>query len=356
MSSLSTLGQFQRIQTDTLRTQARLQDLQAQATTGKKGVLFGDLGADGRRSLSTRATIQQLETFRNNVDVVESRTAVVDTTLSRMGQLMSQLRQEFAKLNGNLSDDTTFLNELGRRGLRELSTLLNTRLDGRYLFAGNDISTQPVDVTAVEGTLTTRFNTLIADYRSNTLSGAQVVAQINQQLDDPARAYNPTPTGFVADPLGAPVFPRSLYYAGSPTRARIDTDYDVEYGMRADDPVFRDMMKVLTLASTIEYDATTDAAEQADYRTILSFGEQLTIQTGSNLNAEQGRLGVIRQEMRNIKTRHADVLTVLNLEIGQIEDADLAEVFTKVQQTQVALQASFRITAGLRELSLLNFL
>lgn len=356
MTSISTLGQFQRIQSDTLRTQARLLDLQTQATTGKKGVLFGDLGADGRRSLSTRSTIEQLENYRNNIAVVDSRAAVMDTSMGRMSQIMTELRQEFTKLNGNLSDNTTFLNELGRRGLRELSTLLNTRLDGRYLFAGNDIGTAPIDTNAVEGTLTTRFNTLIADYRSNTLSGAQVVAQIGQALDDPARAYNPAPTGFAADPLAAPIYPRSLYYSGNPVRARVDADYDVEYGIRADAAVFRDMFKVLSLASTLEFDRVADVAEEADYRTILSYGEQLTIQTATNISTERGKLGVTRREIQNLRTRHDDVLTVLNLELGQIEDADLADVFTKVQQTQVALQASFRITAGLQDLSLLNFL
>lgn len=356
MTSISTYGQFQRIQADTLRTQSKLLDLQTQATTGKKGILFGDLGADGRRSLDVRASVERLENYRTNVDLVETRTAVMDTVMTRMGQMVSQLRQEFAKLSGNLSDNTTFLNEIGRRGLDELTSLLNTRIDGRYLFAGNDVSTRPVDPTAVQGTLTTRFSTLIADYRNNTLSGTQVTAQMAQQIDDPARAYSPAPTGFAADPLAAPIFPQSLYYAGSPTKVRVESDYDVEYGLRADQPVFRDLFKVFALASTIRYDATTDQAQDADYRTILSYGEQLSISSGTNLNTEQGRLGVVRQEMKTVKARHGDVLTVLNQEIGQIEDADMAEVFTKVQQKQVALQASFQITASLRDLSLLNYL
>lgn len=364
MTGISTIGQFQRIKTDMLRTQERLLELQIQSTTGKKGTTFGDIGADARRSLNVRAASNQIENFRRNIDVVETRAGVMDTALGRLSSLLNELRNEYTKVSGNINDNnTTFLNELGRRGLAEIANILNTRLDGRYLFAGDDIDRRDDPPMLDPAALITRFETLIGEYRTGGVDGTAVVAAMNAAVNDPARAYDPIPTGFTLTPApaappatasvdAAPIFRGSLFYSGNGPRARVDRDYDVEYGIRADLPVFRDIVQAFAIAATVRYERTEDA----DYRAIVDAGQRLTLNSIPNLNNEIGKLGLTRKEMIALKTKHADVNTYFEREIGQIEDVDMAEVFTRIQQTQVVLQATYRITAGLQDLSLLNFL
>ncbi len=362
-TGISTIGQFKRIQTDMLRTQERLLDLQTQATTGKRGTTFGDLGADARRSLNVRAAVDQIEVFRRNIDTVETRGGVMDAALARITTLMNELRTEYSKVAGNVNNDTTFLNEFGRRGLREIANILNTRLDGRYLFAGNDIDRRDDPPVRDPAELITRFQNLVGEYRTGGVDGTAVVAAMDAALNDPGRAYDPAPAGFVTAPAPAappgtasvdvaPIFRGSLFYAGNGPRARVDTNFDVEYGVRADLPVFRDIIQAFAIAATVQH----DPAEDADYRAVLARGQELTLNSIPELNNEIGKLGLTRKEIQALKSKHEDVGVYLETEIGQIEDADLAEVFARIEQSQVVLQATYKITADLQGLSLLNFL
>lgn len=383
-TSISTSGQFAQLQSETLRTQSRLSTLQQQAATGSKGVVFGDLGVDARQSQTLRASTKQLDQFKTNIAVVEARAGIMDTAMSRMNTLLAEVRTEYAKLGGNLSTDTTSLNNAGLRAMREMEKLLNTQLDGRYLFAGNSIRTKPVlPVDTGTNNLLDRYSVIVADVnagnRSSTagLGGRQSAIQaMSDALRDPARVYNPPPEAPPPAVAGTPLFPApvapetvspvfagAVFYGGTPVRARVDVDFDAEYGVRADAPVFQDMLQTFAMAAAIRFPTTPTAlsaggpeTQQETYNALISQGQSLSISAVSDLGTEQGKLGLVRRQIKQIGDKHSDVITILRKDVGRIEDADLAEVFTKIQQTQVSLQATFKITAGLQDLSLLNYL
>ena len=57
-----------------------------------------------------------------------------------------------------------------------------------------------------------------------------------------------------------------------------------------------------------------------------------------------------------MNTRHSDDITFLSIFISDIEEVDTAEAIARLNQDQVALEASLAVTAQLTRLTLLDFL
>ena len=55
-------------------------------------------------------------------------------------------------------------------------------------------------------------------------------------------------------------------------------------------------------------------------------------------------------------SQHDDTLLYINQRINDIENVDPATAISQLQQTQAQLQASYKITASLSQISILNYM
>lgn len=362
MSSISSYGQYLRMQSETQRLQRQQLTQQVQATSGKKGTAIGDLGVEAKHSLNMRAVTEQLKTYKENISGVELYASTMDTAMGRMGELLNDLRNEYTKMSSTLSadkttgnPDTTFLNELGKRGLEEMQSLLNTKVEGRYIFAGSDFHNAPVpDVSGLYSAFQQEMATNLP---------AAVTAAEQQDVITNMKGYIGLPnallsTVVVTTPPQASAVTTGLYAqslqdsGGGALIARVDVDRQISYGLRADAPVFQDMMRALATAATITYPPGNPQA----YQTILQDGADATKTSITGLSNETGRLGITRKQIADLSTKHDTVTTSLKIALGDVEDVDMAEVATKLQQSNTALEATYRIIASMKSLSLVNFL
>jgi len=81
------------------------------------------------------------------------------------------------------------------------------------------------------------------------------------------------------------------------------------------------------------------------------------------LDAEVGRASAVRaatgtrhRRVAEQTTRLVDEELQLREDLSLVMDADLAEVFSRIQSLQTAYEATLRLTAQANELSLVNFL
>ncbi|PWC54980.1 flagellin [Azospirillum sp. TSO22-1] len=366
MTNISSYSQYQRMLNDTTRLQRQQVTLNSQASSGKIGTVIGDLGVEARRSVNIRSVTGQLDTYKENIAGVSLYASVMDTAMSKMTDLLNDLRNEYSKMSSDLSTsgtsaipDTTFLNELGKRGMEELQNLLNTKVEGRYVFAGNDIHNAPVpDV-----------NGLFAAFQSEmatNLPGATTVAQQtdiitnlkgyvglpNTTLASIPVATNP-PQAYLGGTGTSGLYSTSLQQSGGATMiARVDIDRQVSYGLRADAPVFQDMFRALATAATI----TCPPGNVDGYKALLKDGFDTTRSSITSLSNEVGKLGITRKEIEDIDQKHDSVISSLTVALGDVEDVDMAVVATKLSQNSTALEATYKIIAQAKSLSLINFL
>ena len=143
MTSISTSGQFFRIQTQNLAIQERMTEYSEQSSTGKKGTVYGALGSDVRQSIDLRGNVEELDTYQKNIATAQLRVSGAVETMDRIKNVARDVRDQLTKLSGNPPPDQTVVKDIAKRGYDEVAQLLNTKVDGRYIFAGSDIDNPP---------------------------------------------------------------------------------------------------------------------------------------------------------------------------------------------------------------------
>jgi flagellar hook-associated protein 3 FlgL len=74
------------------------------------------------------------------------------------------------------------------------------------------------------------------------------------------------------------------------------------------------------------------------------------------LAQEAGALGATEQRMEATRIRHEEVTVTLSAQLSTVEEVDMAETISRLQQTQTQLQASYRAISMAGSLSLAQFL
>ena len=200
----------------------------------------------------------------------------------------------------------------------QVAQLLNSRVGDTYVFAGQDTATPPVPDT----TATTLITSLLASDTATPPFAATIGTAV--------------PTVEVGEgqrvPVGVLANRNTLAVSAAPTTGSY----------------MRDIMRALaTLATTT--DGPGLQAVAADTHTRL----QSAIGAGA---AEAGALGVVQAGLASRKMQLTETQTALTAQVSDAEDVDLAATLTRVSQLQTQLQASYQLTAGLKSMSLAQYL
>lgn len=139
--------------------------------------------------------------------------------------------------------------------------------------------------------------------------------------------------------------------------ARVDTAVSVSYGMRADEPAFRDLMKHLAVTAVVDLSAT-DPASNDRYaalrdRMVPAFGGVGATQTIADVQSE---LTGAQMASKTAKDRHIQTNSTLQGLLDGIEGVSPQEVAVQILALQTRLQASLQTTSMLYQLNLTNFL
>lgn len=327
-NSISDLGQRQMNLNTLSLLRERVNTTQQQISTGKKSDLYSGLNNQAGNAISLRNSVVRLETYRQNIAEVRVRTKAMDEGLSNVAKLAREVSNNLIEQIPNANMPIHILREEARLKLQAIQQTLNESIDGRRLFSGDAITTDPY---ANAATLATNVN-----------------AEISSA--NPANTVLTNISGFTPAQLG---YAGALATAGAVT-VRVDDNRDIDYTVRADDPALRDIMRGLAIIAS----PNLDPAAMSEQRFIDIFnGARALIDNGTRgVDRLQGALGNVSNLMESASKNHGE--TEVNLEkfLSDIEDVDVAEAITKMQMLQTQMQASYQTIANLRQLSLLNFL
>jgi len=76
----------------------------------------------------------------------------------------------------------------------------------------------------------------------------------------------------------------------------------------------------------------------------------------TGLRSALGTLGAVQNRINSIDLTHEQRLSLLENELGRLEDADPYEAISKLQGLQAQLTSSFQVTAALKDLTLSRFI
>lgn len=325
------ISQINRLKSST----AIFTDLQRQLTTQKKFETFSGLGTDSGNVQRYRANIDHVDSYVANIDTVTTRMNLMNDALARIGDLGRDLVNQLTQTQQDAEVDVSTVKTLANDGLNFLRTLINTNIDGRYLFAGSNSQTVPLpDINGIKS----QFQTETV----NWLSGAQTTAQLLSNAN-----------GFSATALG---LDPTLSSSGIAS-IRVDEGQELDYTILATDSGFQDIIRALSFAANLTIpDPSSDIPTGADFRDVLDEITAIANRGVSAINDEQTKLGSKFQLIQGLRENHTQDLKTFQLYVDGKENADMTEVVAKLQSMQTQLQASYQVTQLAGQLSLVNFL
>lgn len=297
---VATFANSARMLEASMRTQARMSEMQLQEASGMASTTYGGLGSESGKLIDLQVSLARSQAYSGAITEAQNRVDVMYTTLGTVTDLITEFRTEIAAAQSTDSDATSAatLATTAQSYLEELAATLNTKYEGRYLFAGSLTETAPVDIE-----------------------------------------------GYTADATTA----STDYYAGNSieTSVKVSSELSLTYGITADNSAFEQAFRALSViaqsSNTLDSD-TLDAAYD-----LLSSALDDTI-------AVQSSLSVKASSLDRYADWHTNYQDLFSASISEIRDVDVAELTVKLTTYETQLQASYAALSKIMSLNLQDYL
>ena len=390
-----------------LRNAARVTDLQNQASSGYKSRNYAGIADSTQRLLNLEGEYTRTEQYLRNTTQGKLRLQSMETAVDSMLTIATQMKTLMIQASSAQQADDVNIREEANQALQQIANLLNTNLDGRYLFAGGRSEEPAVDIEKIGApdnymskldTSVTAAATLASlgvtangtiqivstdiDGNSSTSTVAyttgdtisDIMDSINNVTTNRAMAslrglggegtpllnienvgngsitITETGTGDFLSKLGMEKIgnprPDADYYLGDHQimELRVDEQYDVSYGILAENPAFQQLIQGLGIAASTE--------NQDALSTALGFINDAI----NDLPNVQGQIGLDIANVERFEERHQDFKVFAAQAISDIETVDVPLTLAELTQYETALQASFISISRAADLSLANYL
>lgn len=317
MSRISNLAQHNFNLFATLNTQKRLFDAQTEISTGQKSQDFAGIDRQAGRLINFKSELERVRQFQDNIETTERRLELMGFSLQRVEEVAREFRTTLLNARNGETADTIGLKELSQGLLDQIVDLLNVRDETRFLFAGGDIQTKPVQLN--NGTYT---------------------------------------------PPTVPPFPAAAdtsWYEGDNVvqQARVDESFQVSYGITTDANAIEKVIRAFDAVSEITFTSPPSAAEiQAVNDAITLLTEAVDINTAGEKTIAGlfGQVELNRKLLYDVNEKHEYFTVFAETNIANIEQVNMAEAVATLNFEQVTLEASFATLARVQQLSLSDFL
>ncbi|QCK85587.1 flagellin [Phreatobacter aquaticus] len=298
---VATFAMNDRMLSASLKTQARMAEMQLQESSGSVSTDYGGLGSSARQVIDLEVSITRSKSYSDAADEAGRRIETMYSALSSMTDLLSSFRSDLASAlsTDSSASSTSTLAATAEQYLSEFSSLMNTQFEGRYLFAGTATTAKPVDLSS---------------YVASDVDTAD-----------------------------------TSYYLGNEqiVSARISTDQTLAYGVTASDTGFEQALRALSLIAN----ATGTLDE-----TTLNAVSELAVSALDNVTATQSQLSVHAATAERASSDQLDFQDYAASSLSDLNGVDVAAVTVKLTAYQSQLEASYSALAKIQGLNLLTYL
>ncbi len=307
MVRISSFGQQQVLIRSIMDNQSEVFEGQRQISSGKKTTEYKGLAGQTNTVLGSRSFQARIESYQQSIDTIRGKLDANDVQISGIIGAMESLKTAVQDALAN--NQAEGFSELLDQTFNFISNGLNTNFDGTYLFSGAETGTVPVNVTE------------LAD-----LAALPAVSD----------AFDNASVGF---------------------EARIADGVDLKFGLLANDVgegIFQELLDLYNFdqGASGPFQGELDATQFGQLQ-----GQITSLESAiDGLRQIQVKNGLAFERLEVVDEQHADTAVFLETFIADLEDVDIAEAVTKLNNDQLALEASYQAIGSLSQLSLLRFL
>lgn len=334
-NSISTLSQQMTMINRVKDMQIGMSRYQQQIATGTKYQTFKEYGPDADRIQRYRAELVETDGYLYNIDIaqtnIEQMDNAVSETIAQAQNVLSAINLQMSKGEGF---DMNVVKQAADQALDLIGGNMNVRVGDRYLFAGSDVSVPPYGAPDVA---TSNLQQRVTDWLGGTLTTDNFLASVDG-LTDSQLGYS------------------TSVQSSKVVLARIDDNYEVDYTLRANDEGFKKIVASLNAIANMSMPGTGDIPTKDEFYDAVD-NLYASIQEGiGDLRDGSSNLSSANQVMESVKQNHLDDKQNLQRILEDTEAADMTDAVIRFQTLQNQLEASYRITSILSELSLARML
>ncbi|MBL4891681.1 MAG: flagellar hook-associated family protein [Rhizobiaceae bacterium] len=333
------------IRMQTMRTQSDLATAQIELATEKKANIGRHLGPMTSQLVSVENQIELIERIQVTTSFVSNRMSMMQTSMASLvnsGQdFVGQLTTE---INGSM--DSQLLATIANSALEQFTSVMNTSFKGEYVFSG--INT---DVASL--------NEYTAGSPAQTAVAAAFVTEFGFAPNSPlATGITPAALEAFVDGSFADLFDDTNWpalWSGSSERgmrSKISPMELAENPTTAQATSFRQVAASIILMKEFA-SANFNEATQG----MLAEKSLETMSTGINgLASEQSKVGTIERRIDEANDRMDYQKIVLNDQVNAFQGIDLYEIANRLNHLSLSLEASYRATSKLQQLTLMSYI
>ena len=344
-SPVSTHSLSQSLRHSLLRSQAELTKAQKEVTTGRVADVGLALGARTERSVSFARDIERLGTILDSNALAASRLSATQDALSQISDLAQTfLTTLTASSSGSAPAEVTM--EDARATLEAMTAILNSSLNGEYLFAGINTDVRPVnDFTAPGSPAKTAFDAAFLAHFGFAQTDPAAQSITAAQMDAFLTAVEP-------QFLGAGWQANWSNATDQGIVSRIALNETAQTSASANEPGIRKlMMAASTIMDLFSGEVGADARGALVNRAISLVGEAV-----ADITALQAQLGITETRVKNASERLTMQVDLFQRHILNLEGVDPYEASTRVSTLLSQIETSYALTARIQQLSLTRFL
>ena len=324
MSRISTLSANNQLVKYMQQGQLRLQEKQVQLATEKKTTDYIGIAKSSERLINIETTREILDNYIKTNALMDMRLDVTSTVIDGIDSALDNFRKDllsFQSTSQTGSVEVRDVQESAFTTIQTIESLLNTDINGEFLFSGGRVSTQPVDLGLTNlAALQTKYdgaNIVYPTFRDNNVRHKMTASTGNPT--------NPTGAGFTNVSFAAGA-------GGTITTANIETQVNTVtlYGsVRAGD-----IYSVNVNGSNVSYTVTGDEADLNTIRDNLFAAINADSSASTFVTAAAGTSGKLTLTSKTAGTAFTSTSSSTNLTAtSQIDTVTLADVFAALQHS-----------------------
>jgi flagellar hook-associated protein 3 FlgL len=303
------------------------------------------LGSRTTQSISFARDHDRLNSIVDSNALVNSR---LKSTQDALGQLADRVQNFLGNLTSSTAGDLTndITRDSARSTLDAMAAVLNTSINGEYLFAGTNTDVKPIaDFNAAGSPAKAAFDlaffTQFGFHQNDPAASIVDAAGMDAFLDNIETQF--LGTGWEANWSSA---------TDEPIVSRIALNETTETSVSANTTAVRKLAMAASVVTQLMSSQISDEARQV----LIDLSLGLVGEALSGLGQVQSQTGMIQQRVSDANTRMNTQIDLFNRHILDLEGVDPYEAANRVNDLMTHIQTSFALTARIQQLSLLNFL
>ena len=307
---IATAQQSQYFLTQIEAATGALNTTQQQIASGQNATTYAGFGTQTQVLQATMSANARNDAYQTATSLAITQADMQDTQLTALSSLATQLNGAISTAVST-NDPSTLMSQVQSIFSQAVSILNSQDANGAYIYGGGNDSTPPVNV--------------------NTLSQLASLGSVSNAFTNGSNL-------------------KSVQVADGQT---------ITYGVTASS-LATGLMQELQNIAQLDQGASgnfTGSANLSSAQNNFLTGELSSVSAvASNLNNATAQNGDNYSALKNAQGQQSTMATLYSGFISNIQDTNMAQAATQLSLDQTQLQAALQVTAGLHQLTLLNFL